>query len=252
MRRGSGDGSRGRDGARGWWGFLGSGEFEPWAAEVDRWALARANGDGRVLVLPTASAREGDGVFEGWGRQGLAHYARLGIRAEVVPLRTRADAARPDLAARMDGASAVFFSGGNPAYLAAVLAGTPFWAALTRSMTNGLVFLGCSAGMACLSALAPDSEVEPADEGVWQPGLGVFRDTVLAPHWDALDTFQDGLTDLVIRSRRPGQVLVGVDEQTALVGDRRSWRVLGRRAVHLLDDAGWTDVPTGSEFTRSI
>ena len=27
------------DGRRGWWGFLGSGEFEPWAAEVDRWAL---------------------------------------------------------------------------------------------------------------------------------------------------------------------------------------------------------------------
>jgi cyanophycinase len=219
---------------------------------VDRWALERANGDGRVLILPTASAREGDEVFDGWGRQGLDHYARLGIAAEVVPLRTRADAELPELAARIDGASAVFFSGGNPAYLAAVLAGTPFWAALSKALLNGLVYLGCSAGMACLSPLTPDSEVEPAGEGVWRPGLGVFPDTVLAPHWDALDSFQDGLTDLVLGSRLPGQVLVGLDEQTALVGDRRSWRVLGRGAVHLLDDAGWTHVPAGSEFERPM
>ena len=36
---GRGGAGRGPHGARGWWGFLGSGEFEPWAAEVDRWAL---------------------------------------------------------------------------------------------------------------------------------------------------------------------------------------------------------------------
>jgi len=36
---GTGDGGGDDDGGRGWWGFLGSGEFEPWAAEVDRWAL---------------------------------------------------------------------------------------------------------------------------------------------------------------------------------------------------------------------
>jgi hypothetical protein len=34
--------------------LLGSGEFEPWSAAVDRWALGEAEGDGRVLILPTA------------------------------------------------------------------------------------------------------------------------------------------------------------------------------------------------------
>jgi len=62
---------------------MGSGEFEPWSAEMDRQVLDRANGDGRVLILPTASAKEGDEVFDGWAAKGLAHYSSLGIPAEV-------------------------------------------------------------------------------------------------------------------------------------------------------------------------
>src|SRR5439155_11002014 len=74
--------------------LLGSGEFEPWTEEVDRWLLERATGDGSVLVLPTASAPEGDPIFDGWANLGLDHYAQLGIPAQVVPLKTREDADR--------------------------------------------------------------------------------------------------------------------------------------------------------------
>jgi len=62
-------------------------------------ASGAPSGDGRVLVLPTASAQEGDAAFEGWARRGLAHYREAGIAAEVVPLRTREDAGRADLLA---------------------------------------------------------------------------------------------------------------------------------------------------------
>ena len=37
--------------------LLGSGEFEPWSEEVDRWMLARvARPHAPVLILPTACA----------------------------------------------------------------------------------------------------------------------------------------------------------------------------------------------------
>ncbi|MCI4354661.1 MAG: Type 1 glutamine amidotransferase-like domain-containing protein, partial [Thermoplasmata archaeon] len=140
------------------WALLGSGEFEPWCAEVDRWLLDRANGDGRVLVIPTASAPESDEVFDGWVAKGLDHYASLGIPAEAVQLRTREDAEREDLAAMLEGASVAFFSGGNPAYLSATLRGTSFWAALRAAKARGLGYAGCSAGIACLGSLAPDSD----------------------------------------------------------------------------------------------
>ena len=91
--------------------LMGSGEFEPWSVEMDREVLARANGDGRVVILPTASAKEGDEVFDDWAAKGLAHYASFGIPAEVIPLKVRDDASRPELIARLEGASVAFFSG---------------------------------------------------------------------------------------------------------------------------------------------
>jgi cyanophycinase-like exopeptidase len=128
-------------------GLLGSGEFEPWAAEADRWLLDHASTpSGRVLVLPTASAPEGDEVFDRWGRRGLTHYAAIGVAAEVLPLKTRRDAERRAFAASIEGASLVFFSGGNPAYLAASLRGTLFLEALLEAMDRGVAYGGCSAG----------------------------------------------------------------------------------------------------------
>ena len=52
----------------GWFALMGSGEFQPWSRDVDVWALDHVTGDGRVLVLPTASAPEGDEVFSEWDK----------------------------------------------------------------------------------------------------------------------------------------------------------------------------------------
>src|SRR5436309_391406 len=139
--------------------LLGSGEFEPWTEPVDRWLLDRASGDGSVLILPTASAPEGNQVFDMWANMGLAHYNRLGIPAEVVPLKTHEDADRPDVVSRLETASMAYFSGGNPAHLAAVLDGSAFWIALMDAMGRGLAYTGCSAGISCLGEQAPDSSI---------------------------------------------------------------------------------------------
>jgi cyanophycinase len=233
--------------------FLGSGEFQPWEETVDRWLLARSRvGDGRVLVLPTASAHEGEGVFRRWGAMGMEHFGGRGIPSEVVPLRTRADAFDPSIVARLDRASLVFFSGGNPARLAAVLDGTPFWRRLVTGLSNGLAYAGCSAGAACLADLAPDSDADPLDGALWKRGLRLFAGVRLMPHWDALDSYADGLTDLVIRSRPAGTTLVGIDEETAIVGDGARWTVTGRGAVHLIADRTRSAHPTGHSFDLEL
>ena len=91
------------------WALLGSGEFEPWSEVADRWLLERVTGDGRVVIAPTASSREGEAVFEEWGRKGLEHFASIDVEAEVLPVRTRDDAERDELAARLEEASVVYF-----------------------------------------------------------------------------------------------------------------------------------------------
>jgi len=105
--------------------FLGAGEFEDWHTDVDRSLLEGRSGP--VLVFATASAPEGDEVYQSWVDKGLAHYAAAGIDAVAPWLRTREDAHDPAIVAQVDEAAMVFFSGGNPAYLAKVLLGSPVW-----------------------------------------------------------------------------------------------------------------------------
>jgi cyanophycinase len=232
--------------------WLGAGEFEDWHDDVDRWLLDGATGGGRVLILPTASAREGDAVFDGWGSKGLTHYEGSGAAAQVVPLKTREDASREDLVALLDEAEVVFFSGGNPAYLAEVLAGTPFWNRMLARMADGLAYAGCSAGVACLPEFAPDSDAVEINEGVMRPGLGLVKGAWLMPHWDMLDVYVPGLTSFITSMLPVGTLLVAIDEQTAMIGDGTSWTVTGQSGVHLLEDGTWTDHPTGDSFERTL
>ena len=231
-----------------WMAFLGSGEFDAWSEPVDRWALARSrNPAGPVLVAPTAAAHEGDESFDGWANKGLEHYASLGIPADVLPLKTREDAHREDLVRRLDDASIVFFSGGNPARLAGLLRDTPFWKALVRAHGDGLPYVGCSAGVACLTEITFDSESETLD-GIWADGLGYIPGVRFAPHWDIVDTWIPGATSFIVESIGPTDAFVGLDEDTAMVGDGRTWEVIGRAKMHVLRDGEWSRFAHGDEF----
>jgi cyanophycinase len=232
--------------------LLGSGEFDPWSAPVDRWLLERSRNPGGVaLVAPTAAAHEGESSFSSWGAKGLEHYAALGIRAEVLPLRTREDAHRHDVVARLDDASLVFFSGGNPSRLADVLRDSPFWMALRAALGDGLPYAGCSAGVACLTEVTYDSDTQDF-EGMWKPGIGFVRETLFGPHWDIVDTWVPGASEFIVGSVVDGQVFVGLDEETAMVGDGRSWRVLGRQGVHVLRRGEWTSYRADDTFDLEL
>lgn len=218
--------------------LLGSGEFEPWTAELDRWALARSRDpDGVVLVAPAASAHEGDHVFERWARMGIAHYRSLGLPVEVLDLRTPEDAHREELVARLATASLITFSGGNPARLAGILAGSPLWTALRAAVADGLPYAGCSAGVSALCSIAFDNEARRPGK-MWKPGLGALRDVLVAPHWDAIDRWIPGATWAILRKVPDGHAFLGLDERTAVIGEGTRWQVVGRGAAHVRRPGG--------------
>lgn len=232
------------------WAFLGAGEFEDWHDDVDR-ALLHGR-DGTVLVLATAAAPEGDEVFDRWTSQGTAHYERLGAAVSAPPLKTREDAHRDALVSALDDAALVFFSGGNPAYLASVLAGSPFWERLRARVAEGsLAYAGCSAGVACLSDPTYDSETDDLSR-VWAPGLGQFPGVLFGPHWDAIDTWIPGARAFITASTPEGGTLVAIDEQTGMVGDGRDWTVHGVSGVHVYREGAWTDHGAGATFTLPL
>jgi cyanophycinase len=229
-------------------GLWGSGEFQPWAEEPDRWLLEHARtGDGSVIVLPTASAPEGGDVFDRWASMGVAHYERMGVRSTSLPLRIRADADRPEFLDELERCSMVYFSGGNPAHLARALAGSPFWLRLLARMREGMAYGGCSAGVAALGDVTGDSAIRDVSRlDRWQKGLALFPGLSFGAHWDALDRFVPGLKEEIVERVPQGSRLLAIDEDTAVVGDGRTWHVMGRGAAHLLQDGAWTDFETGS------
>jgi cyanophycinase len=231
--------------------LLGSGEFEPWSEAVDRWVLERAEGDGRVVILPTASANEGDEVFGSWASKGLQHFADAGIDAELVALKTRHDADRPEFVEKLEGASVAYFSGGNPWYLAETLRDTEFFRALVARMSDGLAYVGCSAGVACLTEMTYDSDTDDFEQ-VFKPGLGFVRDILFGPHWDIVDTWIPGATEFIVDAVPDGHTFVGIDEDTAIVGDGHAWSVLGRQSVHLRRGGEWERYAGGGAFELDL
>jgi cyanophycinase-like exopeptidase len=217
--------------------FLGAGEFEDWHTDIDRSLLEGRSGP--VLVFATASAPEGDEVYQGWVDKGLKHYAEAGIEALAPSLRTRDDANDPAIVADVDRAAMVFFSGGNPAYLAKVLAGSPVWRRIADRIADGsLAYGGCSAGVACLSDPTFDSATDDV-ERVWAPGLGYFPSILFAPHWDIVETWIPGAQAFITAATPAGGTLVAIDEQTAIVGDGARWSTHGAGGVYVHHEGRW-------------
>ena len=217
--------------------LMGSGEFEPWSESVERTALDGSGG--HVAVLPTASSAEGDEVFERWGRLGLEHYAAMGLDARVLPIKTREDAEREDLAAELEGASMVFFSGGKPQHLAQVIHGTRTWGALGRALDGGAVYAGCSAG-ALVASQTREQRRDPGVKAGWVFGLGLVPHVSFGVHWDKVKVIP-GLRSFVMSRIPKGSWFVGLEERTAILGDGQRWTVHGAGGA-MVRHAGGTEV----------
>lgn len=222
--------------------LMGSGEYEPWSVEVERVAL-----EGRlksVAILPIASAPEGDPVFDRWANMGLEHYTAMGVDAQVVPLKEREDADRDEIAASIADVGMIFFSGGNPRYLADAIDGTRFWTELNAALDRGTVFAGCSAG-AMVAGHRSDSR--PKFGATWVAGLGLVPNGSFGVHWDRM-RFIPGMRGFVM-SRSKGGWFAGIDERTAILGDGVEWRVFGLGTVSLRLDGERRTVHPGESFS---
>jgi cyanophycinase len=237
--------------------LVGSGEYLPVLEHVERALIAGR--PPRYVQLATAAAPEGSASLARWHRLGAAAAERLGVQQVVVPVGDRNDAEDPANAGLVEGAGLVYLSGGNPAYLAQTLRDTRVWHAIVDAWRAGAAVAGCSAGAMAMSASFPDIRRpwRPA-----MPGLGLVPMVEVLPHFDR---FTSRLPDLAVRrvaGARPGVQVVGIDEDTALVGGLGNaddvgrwaadpagpgtgWRVLGRQSVWLLMHDGRVEVPSG-------
>ncbi|MGH9010678.1 MAG: hypothetical protein ACRDYF_12645, partial [Acidimicrobiia bacterium] len=111
--------------------------------------------------------------------------------------------------------------------------GTAVLEAVLAAWRAGAALAGCSAGACALTALADDTQT-----GASRPGLAVVPELVVLPHFDRIERWRPGIVDHRAAALAPWQILVGIDEETALISGDGGWRVDGRQKVWLVDTDG--------------
>jgi cyanophycinase-like exopeptidase len=143
----------------------------------------------------------------------------------------------------------VYLSGGHPAYLAETLRGTLVWEAIVSAWRGGCALAGCSAGAMAFSSWVPSLR-HPREGGT--EGLGLLPHLRVIPHFDA---FAARIPDMVTRfllPHDPTVTVLGIDEETAIVGGPSFWTVKGRSSAWRLSDDGREQIVSGTSVTTPL
>ena len=224
--------------------LVGSGEYLPSMLEVERDLIAGR--PPRYVQLATAAAPEGQDSLARWHRLGAEQAERLGVEQVVVDVRTADDAADPERAAAIEGAGLIYLSGGNPTHLADVLRGSVVWDQILRSWQGGAALAGCSAGAMVMAERIPSLRHPLAGETT---GLALLPHLRVIPHFDRMAGWMpEGMSRLLMHGD-DDVTLVGIDEETALVGGPHAWRVEGHQQVWVLERSGRTGFGPGQQLS---
>ncbi len=202
--------------------LLGGGEWRESCRDFDR-ALLTAAGADEVVVLPSAAAFEHPrGVVE----RAAAYFEQLGVSIRPLMVLRRADAEAPDAVEAMHQARMIYVADGSPLHLRSVLKGSALWDAMVAAYHRGATLAVSGAG----ATLVGDPMVDPRG-GAYTVGLGLVPNLAVFPyHSSAAGHLLDRSIDLLPATA----MLVGIDEETALIRDPAGeWRVAGRGEVTL-------------------
>ena len=191
-----------------------------------------------VRILPAAAAPDNNH----WraGSNGVEWFRKLGVvDVEVVPLIDRRSADEPDIVAELQRSRLIYLLGGFAGHLANSLHESLGWRAILDAHRSGAVIAGSSAGAMVLCGHYYD----PPTRKVFR-GLGLLPGTCFLPHHDTFG--RKWVPDLT--AQLPVAVLVGVDEETAILNDGPSgrWTVWGAGSATIYRSSG-SEVFRGGE-----
>lgn len=212
--------------------LVGSGEYLPVMENVDRYLLDSLNLNGRkprVVCLPTAAGKEGDQSVNRWSSMGVDHFTKLGADVTALRIIDRVSADNQQYEPVLENADLIYFSGGDPGYLHETLRDTCAWFAAQRAWSRGAVYAGCSAGAMILSKRMPSFRLAGT-----QDGFGIVPAEFIVPHFDAIPAIWKPVVLALQKQLKNGQRMIGVDEDTALIGSLNGeWKAMGRSNVHV-------------------
>ena len=198
--------------------LMGGNEFRPDCEPMDRWILAGIGPKPRVVILPTAAARENPALA---AENGVRYFNRLAARAEAAMIVDSATARDGKWLGLIQNADLIYLAGGDPVHLLDTLSDSPAWEAILGVWMSGRTLAGSSAG-----AMVWGGQMWAPGQG-WREGLGLLPGIAVIPHHARLAEVWKARDMLISLPEKV--TLVGIDEATALLGP--PWKAVGEGKV---------------------
>jgi cyanophycinase len=178
---------------------------------------------------------------------GVEHFKNLGADVQSVPVIDAKSANDSTHASAVEEADIVYFSGGNPGYLYNTMKSSLVWQAAQKAWARGAVYAGCSAGAMILGTEMPDFRAAGIRSTI---AFGIIPVASVMPHFDAIPLFGKPLIATLRRRLLDGEIMIGIDEDTAIVGKlNEEWTVLGKSKAHLFTKDDARDYAVGEKFS---
>lgn len=214
--------------------------------------IAERTGHGK-LIIATVASEVADEVWEDYKDL----FTGLGVKSVAHLTLTQPDQARTmDMAKLFQGATTVFFSGGDQLKITTKIGGSPIMDAVFDLYRRGGTVAGTSAGAAVMgkTMLVGRESVESHKVGNWMmaPGLGFLEDMVVDQHFAQRGRIGRLLGAVALN---PGVLGIGIDEDTAVIVEKNRMKVIGTNAVYIIDGktVSYTNISEASaEKTMSM
>lgn len=215
--------------------------------------VARRAGSGKLVVVTVATA-EPQESFEEYREI----FTELGVKKIAhLDVRLREEAKSEERVKILDGASVVFFTGGDQLKITSQLGDSAVYQTIEKIYQEGGTIAGTSAGASVMSeTMLVDGKGDESHQvgkllGM-APGLGFVRNVVIDQHFAERGRLGRLLGAIAQNPRHLG---IGIDENTAIViQDQESFEVIGQGAVYVLDgsDSSYSNLGEGEEEKKAM
>lgn len=201
--------------------------------------------DGKMVII-TAASELAEELWETYRKV----FRKLGIKKiEHLHITQPQDARDIRKVFVFDGATNVFFTGGDQLKITTKLGGTPLYDSILEIYENGGTIAGTSAGASVMgeTMLVGGENRESHKVGNWMmaPGLGLLKDVIIDQHFAQRGRIGRLLGAVALN---PGVLGIGIDEDTAIVVEQNRFKVIGSSAVYIIDghSVSYTNVSEAS------
>lgn len=194
--------------------------------------------NGGKLVIATVASHEPEGYFESYQKA----FGAIGVTNLVeLYVEDRAESREGPTIATLEGATGVFFSGGDQLRISSQIGDTPIEQRIRELHQAGGLIAGTSAGASVMSETmlikGASSESYRIGDLHMAPGMGLVRHVVIDQHFAERGRYGRLLGAVAHNPRLLG---IGLDEDTAIVVTDRNFKVIGSGAAYVVDGEGAT------------